>query len=95
MKVVQADGSEIGKNECGSYRGMFEEILATHSYRKKEKKGKKKEPRTAGWERGWEEGRGREGRKEGRKERRKEGRKEGDRAHIKPTRVESFKNHSL
>jgi hypothetical protein len=42
MKVVQADGSEIGRNECGSYRDMFEEILATHSYRRMEKKEEKK-----------------------------------------------------
>jgi hypothetical protein len=42
MKEVQVDGSEIGRNECGSYRGTFEEILATHSYRRKEKKEEKK-----------------------------------------------------
>jgi hypothetical protein len=64
MKVVQVDGSETGRNECGSYRGRFEEILATHSYRRKERKEEKKnEEGRKGREGGRVEGRGREGRK--------------------------------
>jgi len=63
MKVVLADRSEIGRNECGNHRGMFKEIFATHSYRRKEKKEEKKKwgekggrrmGRNKGREGGWE-----------------------------------------
>jgi len=60
-----------------------------HSQLQKEIKKRKKERNDK-----WKGGRKKDG-KDGGKGGREGGRKEGDRAHIKPTEVESFKNHSL
>jgi len=51
MKVVRVDGSEIGRNECGSYRAClrkFWPLTATEGKKKRKKNEMRKEGRKEG-----------------------------------------------